>query len=179
MSRSSFDRPLRYERLRFLLAGAIAAGFAWFCWRGFEYLAGLLGIVTRIHRAPPVEQWVQIGESWQSVWVSEDFTYAGFMLVVLSLVLAYYVARIAYRRDIRAVLDRRALWLIAGWFVGTAVLLAELRLIALLHREMPILARWHLVSNLADFVALAGSANIFASFWGLLMRRRKVPPSGL
>ncbi|NYH17879.1 acyl-coenzyme A thioesterase PaaI-like protein [Paraburkholderia bryophila] len=114
------DRPVRHERLRFYLAGALAIFFGLLCHRCLVSVVEHLGIATWIHFDHPVTQPILLGEvgtpsqRWSTVTLADGFTDTNVFLTILSAVLTYYFARVCYHLDVAAVMDRRARWLLGG-----------------------------------------------------------------
>nr|WP_312392279.1 hypothetical protein [Stenotrophomonas geniculata] len=173
-------KPVRFKRLRFGLAGAISILFAWYCFHGLAWLARSVGIISIIHYEPTVSQWLLIGDpvlqNWQKVQVAEDFTLAGYCLVFLTAVLAYYVSRLAYHLDFARVFQRRDRWLIAGWIIGTPLIATEGHLLLRLLSEFSLAQRWPTIVGTAVWIIFLVSAKVFADLWGWVMRRRRVFP---
>ncbi|CAE6792827.1 hypothetical protein LMG22931_05036 [Paraburkholderia nemoris] len=178
------DRPVRHERLRFYLAGALAILFGLFCHRCLASVVEHLGIATWIHFDHPVTQPILLGEvgtpsqRWSTVTLTDDFTDTNVFLTILSAVLAYYFARVCYRLDVATVMNRRARWLLGGWVVGTAVMIAISQGLGVVARCLPWLVSSYWVAGWVGLVVWAGSANLFATAWGKVMRWRGVPEAG-
>jgi hypothetical protein len=173
-------KPVRFKRLRFGLAGAASIVFAWYCFHGLAWLAQSVGIIPVVHYEPAVSQWLLIGDpilqNWHKVRVTEDFTLAGYALVSLTAMLAYYMARLAYSLDFARVFQRRDRWLIAGWIIGTPLIAAEGHLLLRLLSEFPLARRWPTFFGTTALVVFLVSANLFGDLWGWVMRKRRVFP---
>ncbi len=168
------------HRLRMLLGGAASIVFAWYCFHGLGWLARRVGIVPIVHYDPPVIQWLQIGDpifqSWYQVRVSEDFTLAGLALIFLTLVLSYYVARVAYHLSFAKVFTRYDRWFLAGWIIGAPLMAALGHILVFLVFEYPWAQRWPTLSGAAMLIAFSGSAKLYVDSWQWIMRRRRVHP---
>lgn len=164
----------RLRRLRMWLAAAAFIVFAWYCFHCLAWLARSVGIVPIVDYDPAVSQWLLIGESWQKVRVSQDFTLAGYSLVFLTAVLAYYVGRLVYHLDFAMVFQRRDRWLIAGWLIGTPIIAVEGHLLLMLLSQFPLAQHWPTISGIAVWAIFIVSANLFGDFWGWVMRKRRV-----
>ncbi|WP_454675358.1 hypothetical protein [Achromobacter pestifer] len=174
-------KAARFERLRFWLAGAGSILFAWYCFHGLAWLARSVGIIPIVHYDPAVGQWLLIGDPilqhWAQVRVSEDVTPAGYALVFLSAVLAYYVARLIYHLDFAKVFQRRDRWIIAGWIIGTPLIAAEGHLLLRLLSEFSLAQQWPTLFATAAFVVFLVSAKLFSDLWEWVMRRNRVYPT--
>lgn len=163
---------MRHERLRFYVAAIAALGFFWGTWRGLEWIATQLGIPARIHYSPNDVQWMQIGDSWQRVEVGMDFTDVGFILLAPALMLTYYLTKCVYYLDVRrAFPHRRDVWLLAGWMVGPAVVIAARELMLQLAGAWGLLEHWPTATQWSVTVLTLLLARGFASAWGALMKR--------
>ncbi|SDQ19435.1 hypothetical protein SAMN05443245_0315 [Paraburkholderia fungorum] len=178
------DRPVRHERLRFYLAGALAILFGLFCQRLLASVVEHLGIATWIHFNHPVTQPILLGEAgtpsqrWSTVTLTDDFTDTSVFLTILSAVLTYYFARVCYHLDVASVMNRRARWLLGGWVVGTGVMIAISQGLGVVTRCLPWLVSSYWVNGLVGLVVLGGAANLFATAWGKMMRWRGVTEAG-
>lgn len=166
------------HRLRMLFGGATTILFSWYCFHGLGWLARRVGIVPIVHYDPPVKQWIQVGDpifqSWYEVRVSEDFTLAGIALIFLTMVLSYYVARVAYNLSFAKVFTRYDRWFLAGWMIGAPLMAAEGHALFALLSEHPWALEWPLVSGTAAMAVFVVSTKLFTDFWVWIMRRRRV-----
>ncbi len=166
------------HRLRMLFGGATTILFAWYCFHGLAWLARRVGIVPIVHYDPPVDQWILIGDpilqSWHKVRVSEDFTLAGIALIFLTLVLSYYVARVAYHLSFAKVFTRYDRWFLAGWMIGAPLMAAEGHALLSLLSRHPWALEWPLVSGTAALAVFLVSTKLFTDLWVWLMRRGRV-----
>ncbi|WP_090452077.1 hypothetical protein [Dyella sp. OK004] len=176
------DEPMRYERLRFYLAGVVTVASVWGFRFGLMSLAAWLGIPLWVEFDHPVTvRWPNTsGIGWVDETFTREMTWAHLLLMVLALVMAYYVARITYRLSVSAVLDRRNRWLLAGWFVFTALMIALSRMLsAMFHPpSLPSGPDWAWTGDVVGVVGLfviLVLTNLFVSAWGRLMRWCKVP----
>ncbi|ADP19102.1 putative membrane protein 83 [Achromobacter xylosoxidans A8] len=163
-----------------LLGGAASITFSWYCFHGLAWLARSVGIVPIAHFDPPVSQWILIGDpilqGWHKVSVSEDFTLAGIALIFLTLVLSYYVARVAYHLSFAKVFTRYDRWFLAGWIVGAPLMAAVGHLLVVLVFEHSWAQEWPTLSGVAVLIAFSVSAKLFVDSWQWIMRRRRVHP---
>lgn len=166
------------HKLRMLFGAAASIVFAWYCFHGLSWLARGVGIIPIVHYDPPVDQWILIGDpmlqSWHKVRVSEDFTLAGIALIFLTLVLSYYVARVAYHLSFAKVFTRHDRWFVAGWMIGAPLMAALGHVFVLLVFEQSWADRWPTLAGAAVLIAFAVSAKLFADSWRWIMRRRRV-----
>ncbi len=161
-----------------LLGGAASITFSWYCFHGLAWLARSVGIVPIAHFDPPVSQWILIGDpilqGWHKVSVSEDFTLAGIALIFLTLVLSYYVARVAYHLSFAKVFTRYDRWFLAGWIVGAPLMAALGHLLVVLVFEHSWAQEWPTLAGVAVLIAFSASGKLFVDSWQWIMRRRRV-----
>ena len=165
-------------RFRALLAVALSVAFSWYCFHGLAWVARRVGIIPIVNYEPAVKQWLLIGDpilqSWHEVSVTQDFTLAGYSLLFLTAVLAYYVGRVAYHLDLKRAFQRRDRWLVAGWLVGTPVIAVEGHFLVKMVSDLPLARQWPGFSGVVVGVVFLMSANLFGVLWGWVMRRNRV-----
>lgn len=168
----------RFTRLRALFAAVAFVASAWYCFHGLAWLARSVGIVPIVNYNPEVRQWLVVGDpilqSWHEVSISEDFTLAGYALVFLTAVLAYYICRLVYHLDFGKVFQRRDRWLLAGWLIGTPIIAVEGHFLLELLSEPTPAHQWPTFSGAVVLVVFLGSASLFSIFWAWVMRKRRV-----
>ncbi len=106
-----------------------AAAIGYLTLRALETLATQLGVVLSIHFDHPVTSPVMIGDSWQILTYTRDHTFSWMLLVILASTIALWLGRAVFHSNIRAALNRRWLWIMAGCVLIVALMIAGLRLI--------------------------------------------------
>lgn len=167
---------MRHERLRFYWSGLVALVFFWGAFRGLEWIVNRCGIATRVHYSPAKEHWIQIGESWQLVEFTVDLTGVGHILLAPALALTYYFARTIYFLDIRrAFPTRRDIWIVVGWMVGPAAIIAEYVLLEHLSHAWGLLQRWPTATPWVIIAIVVVSSRLVGGGWAAMMRRYARP----
>jgi hypothetical protein len=143
-----------------LIAMVAATAIGYLTLRVFETLATRLNVVLLIHFDHPVTSPVLTGNSWQIETYTSDHTFSWMLLVILASVIAFWLGRAVFHCNIRAAFNRRWGWIMAGWVLIVALMIAGLRLIQPLHPpSIPLLI----------FLGLLGQ------LWRALMRVFGVP----